>query len=157
MKPRIIIIAVIVAIVGICAPMFFVPSDKVLIHDALQESIKASRDGRPGGVLDFLSKSLKINDNESESRWSVADFIKKSRPDVEIENQEPQIEGETARIVSPVTVSLGLGPVQTPIRLEKVDIRLQKEMGTKFLIFPSPKWRIVRINLSEEDYGKFSQ
>ena len=74
------------------------PDDKTLILEAVQEAQKASREGRPGGVLDFLSvASLKVNDQDATgSRRDIADYIKKQKPDIQFKEVDPKIFGETA-------------------------------------------------------------
>ncbi len=145
MKAWAIGIAVVVLLGVLAFPFVFGPSDQQLIQQALDDSVAASREGRPGGVLEYLSHSLKYNDEAVGNRSEVATFIKNSHPQVVIENPTPTINGNTATIVSPVTLTFGLGPVGTPVRLQKVEITLSKETGTRFLILPSPKWRVSEV------------
>ena len=142
---------------ALCIPMFFGPSDQKLIKEALQESVKASREGRPGGVMDYLSSSLKVNEEDVENRGEIGRYIKNARPEVVIENPTPVITGDTATVVSPVTVTFSIGPVSQPARIERVVITLAKETGTRFLIFPAPKWRIKEITTSVTDLSQFAQ
>lgn len=142
---------------ALCIPMFFGPSDRQLIKEALDESVKASREGRPGGVMDYLSSSLKFNEEDTGSRSEIADYVKRARPDIVIEDTTPTISGDTATVVSPVTVTFSLGPASQPVRIERVEITLAKETGTRFLILPAPKWRIRDVKTSQVDMAQFAQ
>ena len=138
-------------------PFVFGPSDKQLIKEALDVSIKASREGRPGGVMEHLSHSLKYNEEQVGDRTSVADYVKRARPDVIIQDPRPTISGDTAIIVSPVTVKMEMGPVSFPIQIERAVITLSKETGRKFLVFPAPVWRITSIKAPEIDVSQFDK
>lgn len=157
MKKWIIGSAVVVLLALLAAPMIFRPSDDVLIKEALDESVKASREGRPGGVMDYLSSSLKFNDDDSASRGEIAQYIKRAKPDIVIANPAATINGETASVVSPVTVTFSWGPVSKPIQLDNVEILLAKETGTKFLVVPTVKWRIREIKAPEADVTEFAE
>ena len=53
----------------------FGPSDQKMIREALDQAVLASREGRPGGVMDYLSNKFAVN-SESITSGQVANFIK---------------------------------------------------------------------------------
>jgi hypothetical protein len=129
--------------------------DDVLIREALQESLQASREGRPGGVLDLLSQKFKINDVPGLSRQQIARYIRDSKPLVEISNQTPIIHGDTAEIVSDVTVDAKISEFGFNTRFQRtfsnVKMVFAKEGSTKFLFVPAKTWRLTDVVLSGDD------
>src|SRR5947209_17946641 len=79
--------------------------DKQQIKAALQDAIKASREGRPGGVVELLANNFEINGVNPDIR-QMADFIKRNHPEVTIPNQDPVINGDTAQITSDVAINV---------------------------------------------------
>lgn len=128
----------------------FGPSDKQLIDTAIKESIQASREGRPGGVLEFLSQSFTINEQEPGSRRNIAQFIKQSKPEVSLAAYEPVIQGDSATIVTDATVNIDYVGMKMDGTLSNVRIVLQKEQGTKWLVLPDKQWRIVSVTAPQE-------
>lgn len=127
--------------------LFGGPSDRELIQIALKDAIQASREGRPGGVLDFISKRFEVNGEQYGTR-DISKTIKDMKPDVEIERVEPTISGDAATITSPVRLSVSLPPVG--MNISSVTIHFARENGTKWLIFPTKKWRMVRVEIPDE-------
>lgn len=123
------------------------PTDEEAIQAALQEALEASREGRPGAVLDFVSRTLKVNNEEAQNagRGEVANYIRNAKPDIEVLNPKPVINGDTATIASPVKVSVRIAMVQTPPMTLNARIGLAKETGREWLIIPVPKWRVTTI------------
>lgn len=125
------------------------PSDRELIATALQESIRASKEGRPGGVLDHLSNSIRLNDVEYvRFQREVADAIRRLRPDVEILNPAPTITGDTAVITSAITLSTKLPPLSMTV--PQVSIEFRRENAREWLVLPASKWRVVGVDVPEE-------
>ena len=144
-----------VALLGVLVlPFLFAPSDEQLIGEALKESISASREGRPGGVMEYLSSSLKYNNEDVTDRMGVADTIKRAKPDVVVQDPRPVIQGQTATIVSAVTVNMDVGPISFPIEIKRAVITFTKETGRKFLVLPAPIWRISSISADEVDLSQ---
>lgn len=126
------------------------PSDQVLIKRALDEAISGSREGRTGPVMDFVSKSLEVNsDSYGISRNQISNFIKKSQPDVKIDNPNPVINGSEATIQSPVRVKMKLAMFETPEFNVNAKITLAKESSLEWLILPVAKWRITKIEAED--------
>ncbi|HRF58746.1 MAG TPA: hypothetical protein PLH94_02395 [Fimbriimonadaceae bacterium] len=149
------VLAIVGLVVGLIAILvvrstLFGPSDRQLIDQAIQESIQASRDGRPGGVLEYLSQSFKLNDQDPGSRRNIAQFIKQSKPEVTLAAHEPVIEGDMASIVTDAQVNVDYLGMKMDGTLQGVRIVLQKEQGTKWLVFPDKQWRIVSVTAPQE-------
>ncbi|MBL8047097.1 MAG: hypothetical protein JNJ45_00290 [Chthonomonas sp.] len=123
------------------------PTDEEAIQAALKEALQASREGRPGAVLDFVSRNLKVNSEEAQGagRGEVANYIRNAKPDIEVLNPKPVITGDTATIASPVKVSVRIAMVQLPAVTIDARIGLAKESGREWLIIPVPKWRVTEI------------
>lgn len=148
-----------VSVVALIAVLFLMfasgPTDRQLIQAALKESIQASREGRPGGVMQYLSHNLTFNSEDTGDRMSIASYIKQAKPDITVANDEPQIDDNKAIIITPVDVDLRIGPVSMPMHIKRAEIIFAKESGTRFLIFPSPVWRIQSIRAEEVDTSQF--
>ena len=121
--------------------------DATLIKDSLRQSLEASRKGEAGGVLDLLSNSITLNgETQSGVTSQVADFIRKQRPDVEVQNQQPIVTGDEARITSPITIKADLPIVGTQsIQMRDVVLTFQRETGRTLLVLPVTKWRLTGI------------
>jgi hypothetical protein len=131
------------------------PDDKAQIKQALAEAIKASREGRPGSVIDKLSENFKVNGEEPGSR-RIADLIKSSHPDVKIQDSDPLVSGDTAQINSDVTVSADYAGMRFDKDLKGVQLQFKKEASTEWLIFPTSKWHLSAARLSPEQIAEFT-
>jgi len=154
MKWLLVVVGLLVVVVGVKAFLTMRgPSDDVLVKQALDEAIKASKEGRPGGVMDYLSDSLTIN-AESPTRRKIADFIKQSHPEIQVQNSEPVIrESEgTAQINSPVHIKLTmpLGGSTVERTIPNVTLRFQREDAREWLIIPTRQWRLKEVTVPAE-------
>lgn len=151
------VLAAIVVLVGAGAGLglFGGPSDKELIKVALDEAIQASKEGRPGGVLELISQRFAVN-GESYGTRDISKTIKDMKPDVAISNPEPTVKGNSATITSGVNLSVMAMTTNIP----DVTLKFAKESGTKWLIFPTKKWRLVEVSIPntviDEVRSKFS-
>jgi hypothetical protein len=131
------------------------PNDQQLIEVALDESIQASKEGRPGGVMDKLSTNLKFNDMDTSSnRRQIADYIKNSRPDVDVLDKTAVITGEEARIVSPVKLTINLLGERT-MDLDEVTMIFRKEEDRAYVLFPTRKWKLSEVRVPEQNVADF--
>jgi hypothetical protein len=133
-------------------PLFNGPTDEEMILEVLQQSADASEAGQPGGVLDALSRTITYNGRPVSDRSEVAEFIKTSHPSIDFLDLRTTIEEDEANVLADIELGMagGLGP---KFNLNGVEIRLAKETGTKWLIIPTPKWRIVEIKTPSFDAG----
>jgi hypothetical protein len=132
------------------------PSDEKLIRDALQESLRASKEGRPGGVVELLSDQLQFNEEMVPNKRQIAQFVRDSRPEVSVSEKSLEVRGERALMVADVSVRLA-----TPLgfNLDRIfrDVQLQfrKEPGTRLLILPDSKWRLYRVLAPDTSLSDF--
>lgn len=157
-KPILIAAAVLVLLVGIRVLMSLGgPDDKQLVREALAESIKASKEGRPGGVMDKISSQFTVNNETPVSTSQIEMFIRNSKPDLEVLKPDPVIMGEEAQITSPVKVKLdmpaGGGIDQT---VEGVSLIFAKESATEWLVIPTKKWRLKEVKLPPDFLAQIS-
>ncbi len=146
---------VVVALLAFGSRVFlFGPSDRTLILEALDRSIQASQEGKPGGVLEYLSRSLTYNGQPVTNRSELGQFIKENRPKVTVLRREPVIQENSAYIDSPVEIFVGIGPIGRPIQIQMVRIGFRKETGTRWLVVPYPKWRVDSVDVKEFDAGQ---
>ena len=134
----------------IVSAVFFLsksPSDHDQIQQALERSIKASKEGRPGGVLEYLSDNFQVNSVHYTGR-NIADTIKQYKPDVSVATTEPVINGDHATITSGVTLTIPL--VNRSIQVRSVTFSFDKELGTKFLVIPTKDWKLVKVSVPQE-------
>jgi hypothetical protein len=149
------ILALLALAVGFVLANSSAPPDKVLIRAALNQSIQASREGNPVGVLQQLSRSFKVNDL-SGSPMDIAKFIRDNRPDIEIpEPSDAEIvinESEgTARLVTPVKIKmLSMGAT-----LNEVTIIFRKEDSFKWFVIPSRQWKVIQVYAPENQIPEF--
>lgn len=142
---NVLIVAGIAGVLLFARALLFGPSDRQLIDAAVKESVLASREGRPGGVLEYLSNSFTLNSESGLDRKEISRFIKSGKPEVVIRNPEPVISGETAEIVTPVHVKFDYLAFKYDQEIPKVVIQLQKESATKWLVIPTKTWKIVSV------------
>lgn len=125
------------------------PSDKERIQTALNESIQASKEGRSGGVLEYLTDQFSINDQDVGNRRQIGAMIRDSKPDVEITRREPEIFDDNAKIVSPVRVKAKMLGQEFDYSFEDVTILFKKEPSRAWLVLPTHTWRLDKVYLPE--------
>ncbi len=131
--------------------LYFVtaPSDEELIQTAIADATQASREGRPGPVLDYLSKLFTFNGVPIMDRSEISKYVRLARPEIEFADFEPEIVGDDAVVVTDVHVKFsfqGMGMDQT---VPNVQVRLARESGLRWLVLPGKKWRITEVSAPE--------
>ncbi len=126
------------------------PDDKTLIQQALAEAIKASKEGRPGSVIDKLVDNFTVNGTETSKR-QIADFVKNNHPEVDIKDTDPLVSGDTAQITSDVAVKVQFLGNQQGLTFKDAQILFKKESAMDWLIFPTTKWSLSAVRVKEED------
>jgi hypothetical protein len=124
-------------------------SDTEMIRTALEEAIQASKEGRSGGVLDLLSREFEVNTGRFTNTRDIARQVRDMKPKVEIENWEPIIRGDSATLVTAVTLSLS-GPLKFSMRVPEVRMEFQKEDTMNWLVIPTKKWKLRRVRVDED-------
>jgi hypothetical protein len=151
-------VLVFVAVAGVATILRFTlfgerASDSQLIREALQESIEAGKEGRPGSVLELLSRQFEVNGYQPNAR-QISQYVKDLKPDVEIANPEPNIRGDEASIVSDVNLKLRFPPQS--FRIEDVTFQFQREQATQWLIFPASRWRLRSVEVPPDALNQLS-
>ncbi len=154
-KVLILLVGVIALLLAIRFALFGQPSDREQIANALAESIRASKEGRPGGVIEYLSPHFKINEENPGSSQRIGKFIRDNRPDIEVRNTEPVISGDKAEIDTSVKVTVQLLSVPLQQEIPNVKIHFQKESGLRWLVFPVKDWKIASVEAPEVDLSQF--
>ncbi|QYK52334.1 MAG: hypothetical protein KF824_08695 [Fimbriimonadaceae bacterium] len=143
---KLLIAVPVLALIGLLVSGYvFAPSDKELIQRALDESTTAAREGKPSPVLDHLSRSFTYG-GEATSTYDISKLIHQAKPIIVIHDPSPQIDGESARVVSPVSVTVSFMGQDIDSTFPEVNIELKKENGFKWLFVPEPRWRITSVS-----------
>lgn len=122
------------------------PTDEELIRRALNESAEASREGRSGGVIDHLSRSLTFNGTLVTDRQEIAKYVRMSRPEVKFSHYTPVIDEDHARVVTDVYIKMEFQQLKFDETIQQVEIEFAKESGLRWLFLPGKKWRITSIS-----------
>ncbi|MEX2242736.1 MAG: hypothetical protein WD716_02700 [Fimbriimonadaceae bacterium] len=125
------------------------PSDEDLIRQAIEESSKASSEGKPGGVLDYIDSAFLFNNTPAFDRNEIAKVVRLAKPEVEFSSFAPQIEGDEATVVADVKLKLDYLSFNIDRTVPGVEVRLRKTTGTRWLVFPGTKWKITEISAPE--------
>lgn len=156
----VVVAVIVVVLIGLRVLMAGGPgvSDQQQIEQALAESIQASKEGRPGGVMDKLSTRLKFNSEDTGgNRNQIAEYIKTNRPDVKVLHKEAVVTGDEARIVSPVTISVNILGQELSKDLKEVTLVFRKEDDHVYLIFPTKKWKLAEVEVPDSTVYDFLQ
>ncbi len=122
----------------------FGPNDEQKIRASLDQMIVATKEGRPGGVFDFLGSQFKIN-SEQPTGGQIANFIKDSHPDVKVPETKPFITGDTARVTASVSVKGSYLGFSLDRSFNNVSFVFQREDAHDWLVVPYKKWRLTQI------------
>jgi len=126
------------------------PNDKQLIATALAESIKQSKEGRPGGVLDLLAANLKVNgESVGGNNAQVMKYIRENKPDVTVENMDPVVTGDEATLVSPVNISISFLGHSVDKQLKDVHMVFQKLDDKEWLVIPTHRWKLTEVQVQD--------
>jgi hypothetical protein len=145
------IVVVLVGIAAVAAVLRFtlfadrIP-DRVLIQRALMESIEAGKEGRPGSVIELLSREFEVNGYQP-GTGQITRMVKEYKPDVEVLNQEPSVTGDRADLVSPVRLTVRVAVASQSFDIKDVRFQFEKEQGTQWLFFPTKHWRLRSVEL----------
>jgi hypothetical protein len=123
-------------------------SDSQQIKEALADAVAASKQGRPGGVLELLGNQISLNSQDASGQLGdLSQFIKKQHPDVTVENQEPVITGDNAQISSPVAMDMSFLGQHRTFHLKQVLLLFRKEPATNWYVFPTTKWKLEQVEI----------
>lgn len=156
MKPKVWFVVGAVGIVALLLYGFGIfdrSSDSDKIRVALTRAIKASKEGRAGGVLDYMSRDFEINGMQYGGS-QIASLIRSQKPDVEVLDVAPNVQGDSAQIVSPVNLSINMPEMQ--VRLDKVTMWFSKENDPRLGIFPAKNWKLTKVEIPQEVYQQLA-
>ncbi len=158
-KPVFIAIGILVLLLAIRIGVGFInqPDDRALIKQAIDDSVQASRQGKPGGVLDLLSRNFKFNDIQLGNSGQVANLIRESKPELSISNLAPIVTGDDARLTTPIDLKLNLLGHETSGHINDVHMVFKKEEAREWLVIPTHKWRLVEITAPPDALSQFIQ
>lgn len=157
MARKLIIGVLVVAVLAFLVRVFaFGPSDNELIKESLKRSTEAARRGEASAVMDRLSRSLSYNESPVGDRNEIVKVIRLSKPEVTLGDVNPKISGNSATVTTSAHVKIDYSGINMDQNIPKVTIKLQKETSFKYLIVPTPKWRIVDVTIDEMTIPQFS-
>jgi len=132
--------------------------DQQQIEQALDDSIKASKEGRPGGVMDKLSDNLKVNSQKtSGNRSQIANYIKENRPDVIVKNRHAVVSGDEAKIESSVEIELNILGQTRKVELNDVTMTFRKEDDHIYVFIPVQRWKLAEVQVPESSLNDLLQ
>jgi len=146
------VLAAVAMVLVVFRTVLLQPPDEVLIKQALTEAIEASKSGKPGPVLDFVSRNATYNGESANAPREIGNFIRQYRPDIDILNPTPTIQGDQATIMSPVKLSFAM---VASTEIPKVQINLRRETAYKWIVVPTTKWRVASIEAPADAASNF--
>lgn len=132
------------------------PSDEKLIREALQESLQAGKEGRPGGVVELLSDQLRFNDEVTPNKRQIAEFVRDSRPEVSVSERSLEVRGDHALMVADVSVRLATPfGISLDRTFQDVQLQFRREPATRLLVLPDRRWRLYRVLAPDANVSDF--
>ncbi len=122
--------------------------DKAEIETALKNTLQASREGRPGGVVEYLASDVVVNGEHYNVNRQFDDFIRKYHPDITLGEVKPDIVGDKATVTSEIQFSVANQSVDIP----DVTFNLQRQQTRKWLVIPSQEWKVTGASAPEKGY-----
>ena len=141
------LIAVVIVVIGwfMFGPK---PSDSDQIKNALESALKASKEGRPGGVVEFLAGDVVVNGNHYDVNRQFTSFIRRFHPDITVGAVNPDINGDSATVTSDIQFTV----FNKTVSLPGVTFTFKRVHETKWLVFPSDDWKITGAGAPESGY-----
>ena len=140
-------------LIGLKITLAKAPTDEELIVAALHDAIKASREGRPGGVLEYLAEPFKINDTIPGTKLTIGQFVRDARPKITIDREVPVVNGDLATLESPASADFTYLGNKQNMQFKNVSIEFRKRHTTRFGVIPVTDWEIYEVKVPQEDFG----
>ena len=137
----------IVAITGLTV-LFIVtaPTDEQLIRSAIDESVQASREGKPNPVLDNLTRTFTWNGQTvGLNRSEVSRYVRLGRPEIDLAPYRPEINDDKATVVTDAHIKIEFQSLKFDQTVPGLEIKRKRETGTRWLVFPSARWKIYEV------------
>ena len=122
--------------------------DRAEIETALKSALKASREGRAGGVIEYLTANVDVNGQAYNVNQQFANFIRKYHPDITLGECDPKIEGDNASVKSDIQFSV----LTQSIDVQQVTFTLHREKTRKWLFFPDQEWKVTGASAPDAEY-----
>lgn len=122
--------------------------DRAEIETALKGALKASREGRPGGVVEYLASDVVVNGEHYNVNRQFDNFIRKYHPDITLGEVKPDIEGDKATVTSEIQFSV----LNQSVDIPEVTFNLERVKTRKWLVFPSQEWKLTGASAPEKGY-----
>lgn len=128
------------------------PDDETQILTALEEMRVASIEGRPGGVLEYISDSIQLPVG-TEDQWfgrspkaEIARFLRQADiRSVEIKDPKVELYGELAQVTCSVSADLSYPMFgDASLSFDNVVIEFRRERSRRLFVVPDSTWRVVR-------------
>ncbi len=138
-------------VIALAAVLFFSsgylfnPSDEAQVKATLQEALSAAGEGKPSPVLESLSFRFDYG-GEEPSRIDIAKVVRQAKPKLTALSVNPEIEGQTATVTTAIDAKLDYMGFSIDQTVPNVTIKFEKQVGTKWLVVPQPKWRIISVD-----------
>ena len=126
-------------------------NDSDQIKVALLSAVKASKEGRAGGVVEYLASNVQVNGQKYDVNRQFTSFIRQYHPDITLGSLEPKINGDHATLTTDLQISI----LKNTATLPGVTFTFEKEHDTKWLIFPSQDWKVTGASAPDEAYQQF--
>lgn len=138
-KAPLIIALLFVVLMGyVFSGMVFRPSDRVLIRESLDDAIAAAASGDASPVYGII-----VND-ETPSNADIRKFVQQAKPQVEVLEFEPQIDGTEATLVAPFQVKAAMMMFQIDQVIPDVHVSFRRTYTFKSFRI-TPRWEIVEV------------
>jgi hypothetical protein len=122
--------------------------DRAEIEASLKSALKASREGRAGGVMEYLTSHVVVNGVHYNVDRQFSNFIRRYHPDITLGAVAPVIKGDNATVTSDIQFSVLTNSIDIP----NVTFTLHREDTRKWLLFPDQEWKVTGATAPEEQY-----
>jgi hypothetical protein len=110
-------------------------------------------------VMDFISDQLRIDGLGRITKAQVANLIRDSKPDVQVDTQSIEVQGNKAEMLADATVNANVSMFSMSTNFSRtftgIKLRFEKEEARKYVIVPVRVWRLVEVNIpgDQVDFG----
>ncbi len=147
LPPVLVVVLILVAVVMLSGAKH---DDKAEIENALASAVKASKEGRAGGVVAFLASNVVINGQSYNINQQFDSFVRKYHPDITLGAMEPEIQGDSAKVTTDIQFTV----MTQSVDIKEVTFTLEKQSGHKWLFFPDQEWKITGATAPEAGYSQ---
>lgn len=125
-------------------------TDAEQIWATLHGAEKSGREGKPGSLLDLLSKAFAI-DGTQPRRSEIADVVRRFRPDCVVGQADPVVDKDHAELVAPIDVRGSLFGQSTAVAIKGARLTFAREWGLNWGFIPVRVWKLSSVDLSQSN------